>query len=272
MPKSFFMGMLGLLLLFSSSLTALAEKETKFDHESGQSSPRQDFTFPGVPVPIPGLVKFPEFGKLLCYIPYQVQVKTPRDGIISIILVKKLSEEYAPTTAIHEKAKEAITVARNSIWLKWQKFRNDLEDNKVNIAKEIAESSDLVKDIKNKQMWKKPLKFNSSNATSPNNHDWVEPEELNLINQGKNISTGALYPVGLIYPDESQAYGLAVRYERGNFAPLYDIEGVISDNYWEFVTEYVRQYGTAVIEPDWDNPESWGKPVELPPATFNVTR
>ncbi len=265
------MRILVLLLLFLSSLTVFAEKVTKFGHESGQNSSRQDFTFPGVPVPIPGTVMFPQSGRLLCYIPYQVQVKTPRDGVISIILVKKLSEEYAPTTAIHEKAKEAITAARNSIWLKWQKFRNDLEDSKVNIAKEIAESSDLVKDLKKKQMWKKPLEFNSSNATSPNKHDWVEPEELNLINQGKNISTGALFPVGHVYPDESQVYGLAVRYERGNFAPLYDIDDVISDDYWEFVTEYVRQYGTAVFEPDWDNPESWGKPVELPPATFNTT-
>lgn len=267
MPKSFCIHLV-VLLLFLPSLTVLAEKET-LAQESGQNASRQIPPFPGlppgVPIGIPGQTQFPEAGMLACYIPYRVQFKTPRDGVINIILVKKLVEEYEPEAPIHEKAKESITLARNRLWLKWQRFKSDLEYNQENIAKEIAESSDLIKVIKNKKMWKKPLAFNSSNS-------WKEPEEVNLINQGTSDSTHAVYPVGYVYPKESEVCGLAVRYERGNFAPLYDIDGAIADNYWGFVTEYVRKYGTAIFEPDWDNPEGCEKPVELPPATFNTTR
>mgnify|MGYP006943698934 FL=1 len=48
-------------------------------------------------------------------------------------------------------------------------------------------------------------------------------------------------------------------------------EGMVN-NYWEFVTEYVRNYGIAVMEIDWDNPESWGNEThqDIPPTTFNI--
>jgi len=234
-----------------------------------QTSRQLGFPMP-LPVPLPGAnPMFPRGEKVVCYIPYSIEIMTPKEGVLTIILVKKLSEEYGLTTPIHEKAMEAMKEARKKLWKKWENFRKELENNQINISKEISKSCELSGEIDTKKMWKIPLKIGKPSEWD----NWKEPQEVNLINKGRNLLTGDLYPVGHAYPEKTQVVGLAIKYERKEFNTIYDMtgEGMVN-NYWEFVTEYVRNYGIAVMEIDWDNPESWGNEThqDIPPTTFNI--
>lgn len=226
------------LFFFSFTWTAIAKSDVVSDLPVIKS--RQ------IPIPGPNEPMFPRGSKLQCYIPYRVEIRDTNAGVVDIILVKKLEADLKEEPMSHLFAVGLLSKGRNQLWALWRKFNKDLENNDIRISKEISDSRDFLKEIRKKELWQK------------------EQELLNLINIGQPLNNSEPYPIDFPYSDKTEVVGLAVRYEKKDFRPIYDMNNdEDSHKYWEFVTEYVRKYGIAT--PDWDHPEN---DKDIPPIQF----
>ena len=97
-----------------------------------------------------------------------------------------------------------MTQGRKQLWILWQKFKKDLENNDISSFIEITDSRGLIKEIGRKEMW--------SNDQSKL---WQQ------INIGKSLNGEKTYPMDFPYSTDSEVVGLVVRYEMETFRPIW---------------------------------------------------
>jgi len=188
---------------------------------------------------------FPRGNRLMCYIPYRVEIRDPDAGVVGIILVKPLTVQLDKEPLSHLAAMGIFSKGRKELWKEWMKFKNNLEYNDIRVSDEISESRERLSEIHRKGLWQS------------------DPEFVNQINVGHSLSGDKTYSINFPYSKKAEVVGLVMIYQRNFFRPVYDIPEEASNKYWEFVTEYIRKFGIA--SPDWNNPEV-GK--DLPPLFF----